>query len=70
MNWGVKTWVGGGNCRVCGAGGVGRAGRRWVGPRVGAAGRAALVPCRPSFCVRGGGLGGRERGDHRGAGSC
>ena len=55
---------------MCGAGGVGRAGLRWVGPRVGAAGRAALVPCRPRFWVRGGGLGGRECGTHRGAGSC
>ena len=55
---------------MCGAVGVGRAGRRWVGPRVGAAGRAALVPCRPRFWVRGGGLGGRECGTHRGAGPC
>ena len=55
---------------MCGAVGVGRAGHRWVGPRVGAAGRAALVPCRPRFWVRGGGLGGRECGTHRGAGSC
>ena len=52
-----------------GAGGVGRAGLRWVGPRVGAAGRAALVPCRPRFSVRGGGLGGRKCGAHRGTGS-
>ena len=59
----------GGDCQVCGVGGVGRAGRRLVGPRVGAAGRAALVPCRPRFWVRGGGLGGRECGAHRGAGS-
>ena len=55
---------------MCGASGVGRAGLRFVGPRVGAAGRAALVPCRPRFWVRGGGLGGRECGTHRGAGSC
>ena len=46
-----------GYCRVCGAGGVGRAGHRRVGPRVGAAGRAALVPCRHRFWVQGGGLG-------------
>ena len=33
-------------------GGEGRAGLRWVGPRVGAAGLAALVHCRPDFgCV-------------------
>ena len=48
---------------------VGRAGLRWVEPRVGAAGRAALGPCRPRLWVRGGGLDGRERGAHRGAGS-
>ena len=55
---------------MCGAGGVGRAGLRWVGPRVGAAGLDALVPCRPRFWVRGGGLGGRECVTLRGAGSC
>ena len=55
--------------QMVGVGGVERAGHRWVGPRVVAAGRAALVPCRPSFWVRGGGLGGRECGAHRGTGS-
>ena len=54
---------------VIGLGGVRRAGSRWVCPRVGTAGRAALVPCRPRFWVQGGGLGGRECGAHRGAGS-
>ena len=48
---------------------VWRAGLRWVGSRVGKAGRAALMPCRPRFWVRGGRLGGRECGAHRGAGS-
>ena len=33
---------------MSGSGGVGRAGLRWVGPRVGAAGRAAIVPWRHS----------------------
>ena len=42
---------------MCVAGRVGRAGHRWVGPRVGAAGRAALVPSHPRFWVLGGGLG-------------
>ena len=68
LSWGVKTWLGG-YWQVSGSGKVGRAGLRWVGPRVGAAERAAIVPCRPSFWVRVGGLGGRERGAHRGAGS-
>ena len=47
---------------------VGRAVLRWVGPRIGAAWRTALVPCRPRFWVRGSGLGGLECGAHRGAG--
>ena len=41
---------------------------RWVGLRVGAAGRVAVVPSRSRFWVRGGGLGGRERGAHCGTG--
>ena len=66
---GCQNMVSGGYCLVCGVGGVGRAGLRWVGHRVGAAGRAAIVPCSPSFWVRDGVLSGRERGAYRGTGS-
>ena len=70
VSWGVKTWLGG---RLAGvwvwSGVVALTGLRWVGPRDVAAGRAAQMPCRTRFWVRGCGLGGRECGSHRGAGS-